>query len=288
MRALRYAAVSPSPSGCPSGSACRRALSPGCWHRHCWSVPLSASPYAHRGGPSPPSAATSQQPSTLSPAAAGRSPRRAPAPVRSTPPGADIKEAGVSTWGGGFLQRTVGGEHHSFVSEFVGNCGVTAWQTNSQIVRFSSPSPRGPWKRNEVSLPLWAHCGSAAVAPNGTVVMWSFRGSKKPRMGLDPQGQRCIAGATPCGFAKHGCNTTHQCQAKSGGWEPCPPPAPPEGSGCSSWGKAKVMIILFHIGVLLLCCICHHIPRPLQFRVSMGEFYPWLPVQFQSQISQKT
>ena len=48
-----------------------------------------------------------------------------------TPTGSDIREAGVSTWGGGFLQKKIGGEHHAFVAEFVGGCGVASWRTNS-------------------------------------------------------------------------------------------------------------------------------------------------------------
>ena len=104
------------------------------------------------------------------------------------PPGGDLKEALNSTWGVGTLAGRVDGEYHLYASEFVGSCGVTAWQTNSQIVRFASASPRGPWERKELALPLWAHCGSTAVSPNGSVVMWSFVGRSKPRLGKDPQG----------------------------------------------------------------------------------------------------
>ena len=83
-------------------------------------------------------------------------------------PTADVKEAATSTWGTGTLAGQLEGEYHLYASEFVGSCGVTAWQTNSQIVRFASTSPTGPWQRKELSLPVWAHCGSAAASPNGT------------------------------------------------------------------------------------------------------------------------
>jgi hypothetical protein len=141
-------------------------------------------------------------------------------------PGSDLKELGTSTWGAGTLSGRLNGEYHLFASEFVGACGVTAWQTNSQVVRFAAASPKGPWARKELSLPVWAHCASAAASPNGSVVMWSFRGHKQPRLGKDPQGQRCQDGATPCGFAKHGC-----------GSERPVPPHPNPGAGCATWGR---------------------------------------------------
>ena len=141
--------------------------------------------------------------------------------------GGDLKEPLTSTWGVGTLAGRLGGEYHLYASEFVGSCGVTAWQSNSQIVRFASASPRGPWARKELALPVWAHCGSTAVSPNGSVVMWSFTGHVTPRLGKDPQGQECIAGATPCGFAKHGC-----------GKNAPPPPAPPDAK-CDTWQRTS-------------------------------------------------
>lgn len=143
------------------------------------------------------------------------------------PSGSDLKEARTSTWGVGTLSGRLDGEYHLYASEFVGSCGVTAWQSNSQIVHFASTSPHGPWARKELALPVWAHCGSAAVSPNGSVVMWSFTGQRTPRLGKDPQGQECVAGATPCGFAKHGCGPNSPL-----------PPAPP-GAKCDTWQRAS-------------------------------------------------
>lgn len=143
------------------------------------------------------------------------------------PSGSDLKEARTSTWGVGTLAGRLDGEYHLYASEFVGSCGVTAWQSNSQIVHFASASPHGPWARKELALPVWAHCGSTAVSPNGSVVMWSFTGQRTPRLGKDPQGQECVAGATPCGFAKHGCGPNSPL-----------PPAPP-GAKCDTWQRAS-------------------------------------------------
>ena len=49
----------------------------------------------------------------------------------------DLKEANVTTWGGGTLAHSVDGEYHMFVAEMIGACGITAWQYNSQV-RLSS------------------------------------------------------------------------------------------------------------------------------------------------------
>lgn len=42
-----------------------------------------------------------------------------------------------------------------YVSEFLDGCGVTSWQTNSQIVHAVADTPYGPWTREGVSLHAW-------------------------------------------------------------------------------------------------------------------------------------
>jgi hypothetical protein len=121
-----------------------------------------------------------------------------------TPPAMDIKEPEVTTWGGQAVQH--GGKFHMFVSEYVGHCGITSWLTNSQTVRFVADTPKGPWTRQDVVQPVWSTCPSAAITPNGTVVLWTMSaGNRKPRLGKDPWGNSCKNGSSPCGFAKHGC-----------------------------------------------------------------------------------
>ena len=117
----------------------------------------------------------------------------------------DIKVENVSTWGAGTLQNKVDGKFHLYAAEFVGNCGVTTWLTNSQVVRYTASVPSGPWAREEVVLPVWGHCASTALAPNGTVILWALNGKQTPKSGTDAWGNACEGGASPCGFAKHGC-----------------------------------------------------------------------------------
>ena len=135
------------------------------------------------------------------------------------PAHADLKETNTTTWGAGTLGHRVGGLMHMYAAEMVGECGITTWQTNSQVVHYTADTPTGPWTRQDVVLPVWGHCPSAALTPNNTVVMWAFRGSKKPKKGDDAWGHACKGGASPCGFAKHGCGPNAPPA-------PAPPPKP--------------------------------------------------------------
>ena len=121
----------------------------------------------------------------------------------------------TSTWGLGTLQRPVDGEQHLFGTELTGSCGIGAWQTNSATVHWVSRTPKtGPWQRKGVALPAQATCASTARAPNGSLIMMLFGGTRstpKERVPKNyPQGDPvhhmfCRNGSTPCGFSKHGC-----------------------------------------------------------------------------------
>lgn len=62
--------------------------------------------------------------------------------------GADIKEPNTTTWGGGPLQHKVDGAFNMYVAEMVGSCGITTWQSNSQVVRYTATAPAGTSKDN--------------------------------------------------------------------------------------------------------------------------------------------
>lgn len=123
----------------------------------------------------------------------------------------------VSTWGMGTAQRALGdGAQHMWGTELTGGCGITSWQSNSQVVHWTSATPlTGPWNRTHVALPPETTCPSAAVAPDGTLVMTvgvpGRRGTSKQKIPANyPDGdpvthQFCRNGSTPCGFSKHGC-----------------------------------------------------------------------------------
>lgn len=124
----------------------------------------------------------------------------------------------TSTWGMGTLQRPLdGGQQHMFGVELTGSCGIGAWQTNSQVVHWISDAPTSPWRRLGVALAPQATCPSAAITPNGTLIMTLFggvqRASKQRTPEYYPSGDPvhhnfCRNGSTPCGFSKHGCSST--------------------------------------------------------------------------------
>lgn len=142
------------------------------------------------------------------------------------PKGSDYNAPGVSTWGASIVQLPHDPAWHMYVSEFLEGCGVTSWQTNSQIVHAVSDSPTGPWQRMGMSLHAWSHCGTVAVAPDGVMIqprLWCSPEKYGPGegtcnagvrseipSGMPNAGQRCSGGTSPCGFHMH-----------EGTWVPC-------------------------------------------------------------------
>ena len=75
-----------------------------------------------------------------------------------------------STWGGSVIERD--GVWHMFASQMVGGCGLDSWASNSRVVRAESKHPFGPYKLQEVILPVWAHDANAIEAPTGEIVLF--------------------------------------------------------------------------------------------------------------------
>jgi hypothetical protein len=94
------------------------------------------------------------------------------------------------------------------------------------VVHFVSDSPAaGPWIRQGVVLPAQATCPSAAVAPDGTLILTLFGGeertSKQRTREYYPNGDPvnhnfCRNGSTPCGFSKHGCFNSSSSSSSGG------------------------------------------------------------------------
>jgi len=142
----------------------------------------------------------------------------------------DFKEDGVSTWGGSIVYKeeadpsqtkakgSGGGSWHMYAAEMLGGCGITSWQSNSQVVHAVADSPLGPWTRTPgVTLHVWAHCPNGAVSPDGAILLprlWctplkypvgvnaSCKAGVRQCM-EDGSGQCCRDGASPCGFRLH-------------------------------------------------------------------------------------
>lgn len=70
------------------------------------------------------------------------------------PDGAD---ANTSSWGGSVAYDAASGRWQMFAAEMVNHCGIGAWETNSRIVRASSPTPGGEYTVEEQIKPPFAH-----------------------------------------------------------------------------------------------------------------------------------
>ena len=51
------------------------------------------------------------------------------------------------------------------------NCGINAWQTNSQLIHIVGESPSGPFRRDDIARPVFAHEASVVRGPMGEWVM---------------------------------------------------------------------------------------------------------------------
>ena len=120
--------------------------------------------------------------------------------------GAMLNETNMSTWGAPAVFAE--GAYHAFVSEMVDGCGITSWQSNSQLTHYTARTPSGPWERKDIAVPLWAHCATVAVVPNKTgttLIMTHMSRGAKARKCL--ASGCCEGGASPCGM-KHPCNAS--------------------------------------------------------------------------------
>jgi hypothetical protein len=126
-----------------------------------------------------------------------------------------LNETNRSTWGAPAVFSE--GAYHAYVSEMVEGCGITSWQSNSQLTHYTAQTPRGPWQRKDVAVPVWAHCATAAAVPNktGTTLIMTHMSRRAGARKCLPSGC-CQGGASPCGM-KHPCNaSSHAAPAPAG------------------------------------------------------------------------
>ncbi|KAL7430471.1 hypothetical protein ACHAXM_002205 [Skeletonema potamos] len=94
-----------------------------------------------------------------------------------------------TSWGGSIVQSATTGFYHMFVSEILckvdpnvrKRCGLSAWQTHSQIVEATSAGIDGPYKRLKEVLPPEHHNPSVHVSPTtGYWHLFSISGPSGP------------------------------------------------------------------------------------------------------------
>ena len=76
----------------------------------------------------------------------------------------------TSSWGGSIIERD--GKFHMFASEIVNQCGLEYWTTNSQVIRAVSNHFLGPYEREEIIVPVFAHDANIIEAPTGELVLF--------------------------------------------------------------------------------------------------------------------
>ena len=183
--------------------------------------------------------------------AAWRGPACATLALLPTGPHGDLRLTNTSTWGMTVFAlpaNTTAGSHpasvdrdprvateggawewHGLFAEMSKGCGLTSWETNSIISHATAPSPDGPWTRRGTALGVWAHTPSAAVARDGTVVLFHLGNASTPDAALPGSREynaTCSAGRSPCGtHPVHHCGN-HSAPAPS----PAPAPAPTSSS----------------------------------------------------------
>jgi len=103
----------------------------------------------------------------------------------------------VSSWGAPILWDKKSKLWHGFASEIRNNCGINAWETNSQIIHITGNSPHGPFQKRKVVFPAFSHEPSVVRGPSGEWVML-FSSYRYNATGLDAVlCKSCKGGVTP-------------------------------------------------------------------------------------------
>ena len=76
------------------------------------------------------------------------------------------------------LVQAKDGTVHGFVSEFLYQCKLSSWTTNSYVNHIISSTPVGPWKQAGPAVPVWAHNPRVVYSPlDRTWVMFHIGGA---------------------------------------------------------------------------------------------------------------
>jgi len=82
-----------------------------------------------------------------------------------------------TSWGANIQRSHEDGLYHMFVSEMKGNCTLTSWIPNSQVVHAVSESLTGRFTFKEVLFDTFHHNPRLAVANDGTYLLYMIGGA---------------------------------------------------------------------------------------------------------------
>ena len=97
------------------------------------------------------------------------------------PPGNVYHNASLWSWGGSVIGPLADGRYHLYAAAFTEGCGLTAWETNSEVIHAVSATPLGPFAFSDVAIPPYAHNPQAVVHTDGTILIYTI--------GMQPEGK---------------------------------------------------------------------------------------------------
>jgi hypothetical protein len=106
----------------------------------------------------------------------------------------------TSSWGGSVIELNSSNgtsEFWMFAAEFANHCDLGAWGTNSRVVAAVSRTPTGPFIRQNVAIPTFAHNPEVVRAPDGTLILYTLGAGTPngPLQNCSGDGSRAAAAA---------------------------------------------------------------------------------------------
>jgi hypothetical protein len=97
----------------------------------------------------------------------------------------------TSTWGANIFPGAAEGHWDMIAAEFEEHCDISHWSPNSAIVHaVSTAGPEGPYTRQSVAVPPFAHNPKVVRAPDGTWLMYTI-GVRVPELPYAPKIFNC-------------------------------------------------------------------------------------------------
>ena len=111
----------------------------------------------------------------------------------------DLGGHNVSSWGAPILWDDESQLWYGFVSKIQGGCGINAWETNSRIRHIIGTSPYGPFQKQEVIFPAFAHEPSVVRDPQtgAWVMLFSSYWVHETQWEEEVKCRNCAGSVTP-------------------------------------------------------------------------------------------
>lgn len=120
--------------------------------------------------------------------------------VLPAPKNGGYRQEHTSSWGGNAIYDSDTKVYHGFFSEFVHNCGLWTWGTNSRIIHSTSTTAIGPYVFHDEALPPQAHNAHIARANGsfGKFLLWHIHEPNHSCIGPEYScARKCSNGSTP-------------------------------------------------------------------------------------------